>query len=200
MKSFTARVILFYSALLSIFVIVSGVLTIRRIENALFLIAFLPVALYLVVTAIKEIGRMLRKEGPSSFVSLSGRKTEFIAGIVIFIALIAFGVKNLTNHSAAQDNDTKGIDKAVESEESTPIIFEKKEKDVRTLLVTITDGSSSVNLRSGPGTFHEVVGEAKDGEEYVFTEESQDWYKIDFEGKEAWIFENYAIVEGTEND
>lgn len=195
MKTFAARFILFYSTILAIFIVVSGILTLKSIEQALFQLAFLPVALYLLFTMGKEIKRMIKKQEPSSHVSLSGRKTEFIAGIIIFIALLIIGVKNLSSTSSAQNTRTETKENTVKSAESDPIVFEKKEESGKNLVVKITDGSPSVNLRSGPGTFHDILGEAEDGQEFTYFDEDQGWYKIDFDGQEAWIYENYVSIE-----
>jgi uncharacterized protein YgiM (DUF1202 family) len=192
MKVLAARIILFYSTVLAIFVTVSGALTMKSIEEALFLLAFAPVFIYLVATSAKEVGRIIKKKGPSSFVSISGKKTEFIAGIVIFAVLIALGFMNLSSDLVGNNNNSSATEKLKNTAETTPIIFDGQKEDSKSLRVKITDNSTSVNLRSGPGTFNDIVGEASDGDEYEYTEVNEDWYKIDFEGKEAWIFQNYV--------
>ncbi|EXJ23299.1 N-acetylmuramoyl-L-alanine amidase [Alkalibacterium sp. AK22] len=44
-----------------------------------------------------------------------------------------------------------------------------------------------LNVRSGPGTSHSVVGSVSRGQEFTIIDEQSGWYKIGFNGSEAWI-------------
>ena len=69
--------------------------------------------------------------------------------------------------------------------------------------------NGDMNVRGGAGTSHPVVGAATSGQEYPITGKNPegDWWKIDLDGQEGWIFapyvtavnaENVAMVEGGE--
>lgn len=55
-------------------------------------------------------------------------------------------------------------------------------------VVYIKEGNSYVNLRSGPGTNHEIVGKALPGEPMAVIGQEGDWYQVSLSGgKTAWI-------------
>ena len=52
-----------------------------------------------------------------------------------------------------------------------------------------------MNIRGGPGTNYDVVGYATEGEELIVTGKNADgnWWRIDFEGQDAWIYAFYVV-------
>ncbi len=50
-----------------------------------------------------------------------------------------------------------------------------------------------LNVRSGPGTNHNVIQKVNPGESYELIDEEKDWYKILLKSaKEGWVFSQYA--------
>jgi chitinase len=62
------------------------------------------------------------------------------------------------------------------------------------LVGKIVNCSSAVNVRSGPGTGYTKVGTAPKGAVYPVTGKTGSWYKIDFNGKTAYVNESYLSV------
>ena len=62
---------------------------------------------------------------------------------------------------------------------------------------TVVNCTTSVNVRSGPGTGYAVLGSAKKGATYTVTGQSGSWYKIDYNGKTGYISTTYLSVSGT---
>jgi len=54
--------------------------------------------------------------------------------------------------------------------------------------------SRNMNVRSGPGVNYTVIGYATTGQEFDITGKNSDgsWWRIDFEGKDAWIYAPYV--------
>lgn len=59
---------------------------------------------------------------------------------------------------------------------------------------TIT--AESLNVRTGPGTSYESIGYLHNGDKVTILGESNGWYKIDFNGREAWVSGKYVTVDG----
>lgn len=68
-----------------------------------------------------------------------------------------------------------------------------------------TDASVTVlgdlNVRSGPGTDYDVVGNATAGEEFAVTgkDSDGDWWQIDFQGQPAWIHAPFVVAADAED-
>lgn len=58
----------------------------------------------------------------------------------------------------------------------------------------VVNCTTSVNVRSGPGTGYRVVGAAPKDALYSVLGMSGSWYKIDFSGKTAYIFKTYLSI------
>ncbi len=56
--------------------------------------------------------------------------------------------------------------------------------------------ADSLNVRKGPGTSYESIGYLHKGDQVTILGESNGWYKIDYNGQEAWVSGKY--VEKTE--
>jgi uncharacterized protein YgiM (DUF1202 family) len=59
---------------------------------------------------------------------------------------------------------------------------------------TVVNCTTSVNVRSGPGTTYSVIGSAPKGAKYTVTGQSGSWYKIDYSGKTGYISSTYLSV------
>ena len=57
-----------------------------------------------------------------------------------------------------------------------------------------------MNIRRGPSTNYDVVGYATEGEELTVTGRNADgtWWRIEFEGKSAWIYALYVTATNTD--
>ena len=53
-----------------------------------------------------------------------------------------------------------------------------------------------MNIRSGPSTDYEVVGDAVAGEEFAITGKNEDgnWWQIDFRGESGWIYAPFVVA------
>lgn len=53
-----------------------------------------------------------------------------------------------------------------------------------------------MNIRGGPGTDYEVVGETVAGEEFAITGKNVDgnWWQIDFQGQAGWIYAPFVVA------
>jgi len=54
----------------------------------------------------------------------------------------------------------------------------------------------SLNVRTGPGTKYEKIGEVKSGERYAYYQKSGSWVRIE----KGWVSTSYFYIEGTEGD
>ncbi|MGL5713550.1 MAG: SH3 domain-containing protein, partial [Paraclostridium sp.] len=72
----------------------------------------------------------------------------------------------------------------------------KKEEPKTAQTVTkgefINLGSSNLNIRSGPGTNHSIIGKGRQGHKVTINGTSGEWYKIDWNGKVAYCHSKYV--------
>ncbi len=50
-----------------------------------------------------------------------------------------------------------------------------------------TVSTDVLNVRSGPGLSYDVIGQLKRNESMTIISSSEEWYKIDYKGKEGWV-------------
>ena len=60
-------------------------------------------------------------------------------------------------------------------------------KDEKKGIVT----ASSLNVRKGPGTSYDIIGQTLNGEVHKLLSESNGWYEIDFKGVKGWVSGSY---------
>ncbi len=83
---------------------------------------------------------------------------------------------------------------------SGPTTEEKPEADVPVVAPVVKKAQyirctgSSVNLRLGAGTSYGIVGSAKKGEIYAVVQQSGNWYKTYYRGKEVYLSTSYAAL------
>jgi stage II sporulation protein P len=53
--------------------------------------------------------------------------------------------------------------------------------------VTLVAGEAGANVRSGPGTEHDLIGSLDPGDTAVVTGRHEDWYGIDYDGEPGWV-------------
>lgn len=205
MKKVFSKLFLFYSAILAVFITVSGLLTLKDVNGALFQLAFLPVTLFFLWAVVKEIVNVFKKDKKKTTdyaVSLGGKKTEIVLGVLVFAFLTGLAAKNIflnKSTTSEQKNGTIVNSQPELTDKSQGIVFDKNAtesaKKAQIVVIKITDGSSSVNLREGPSTTTKIVSTAKDGDTFDFEEEISGWYKIKLEDQSiAYITSNYAEI------
>lgn len=57
----------------------------------------------------------------------------------------------------------------------------------RPALVYLLVTGKLVNIRSGPGTGYDIIGQVEEGDVLEAVEESNGWYRVRFQGKTGWI-------------
>lgn len=73
---------------------------------------------------------------------------------------------------------------------------ETTEEESVTILVAVPNASSSVNVRSGPGTDYSRIGSAYSNNEYEVIEVlSSGWTKISYSDQEAYINSEYVVYQ-----
>lgn len=59
--------------------------------------------------------------------------------------------------------------------------------DLTNMFTTARIVADVLNVRSGPGTRNSIIGSVSKGQEFTIIDEQSGWYKIGFNGSEAWI-------------
>jgi len=99
------------------------------------------------------------------------KASELLAASGIFLILLALGVRNIMGSTA----------KITPAPSPTPIVLSET-ADVKTpktmLIIKITDGSESVNIRQKPTVGSNKIGEAKEGDTFEFVSVNSGWYEI----------------------
>lgn len=55
-----------------------------------------------------------------------------------------------------------------------------------------------LNVRSGPGTEYDRIGQVHEGEQYKIIDEEENWVKIEFAGMEGWVIKDYITIQEDE--
>ena len=65
--------------------------------------------------------------------------------------------------------------------------------------VSFTIESSAINIRAGPGTNYQVIGNAERGDTFIATGRNQSggWLRFQFEGKERWVSASLTTAKDT---
>ena len=64
-----------------------------------------------------------------------------------------------------------------------------------------TVGDSTLNVRSGPGKEYDAIGRVSPGDTLTVTGETDNnWYRIDFSGKEGYVFSDYVTLGGASSE
>ncbi|MFS0751338.1 N-acetylmuramoyl-L-alanine amidase [Oceanobacillus sp. 1P07AA] len=57
-----------------------------------------------------------------------------------------------------------------------------------------------VNVRSGPGSEYDSIGNVNDGQSYPLVQQQNDWVEIDYNGESGWVSQEYINIERTEQE
>lgn len=151
------------------------------------------------------------------------RILEFASISAVFLVLLGLGIRNI-NASAiktvvlSDSTETKDIvptttsteipsysvaatpvstPEASPTPEITPTPTETAEAKTM-VIVNISDGSPSVNIRQNPTIKSEAIGKAQDGETFELVSVTSGWYEIKLaDGSSGFISPKYAVIEGT---
>jgi putative transposase len=116
---------------------------------------------------------------------------------LLFIILVALGVRNIEVSSATTPT-TSTVPSSLQSTQPEEIIPEQKISSY--VLVKITDGARSVNIRQRPTTNSPQVSKAKDGDKFELVSTSPDWYEIKLADKSiGYISAKYSFIEESTN-
>jgi len=119
---------------------------------------------------------------------------------VVFLLLFVLGIRNIRTSTALSNNNISSISPTPQVSGIEDTVIEGTEPK-KTLVIKITDGVDSVNIRQQPTTKSDKVGEAKDGDTFEFASKEGEWYEIKLEdGSSAFVSERYAELEGEENN
>ncbi len=53
-------------------------------------------------------------------------------------------------------------------------------------------GLGFLRVRSGPGVSYDEIGKATPGDKYTYLGKSGEWFKINFNGQDGWVYSDYA--------
>jgi hypothetical protein len=125
------------------------------------------------------------------------RVPEFITtATVAFVVLFSLSVRNINTSTAQTD-----IPVPVPTPQVSGIEDAKPKQDKKTLVIKISDGSESVNIREKPTTKSAVVGKTDDGDTFEFISEDSGWYQIRLDDSStAFVSARYAELEEIENN
>lgn len=114
--------------------------------------------------------------------------------IVASISLMVRPEPELVADNPVSETPSEGAShfaQEIPSEEKAELVIVKR---VRIL-------SDNINVRTGPGTDYERLGSVYSGFDYDLVEEGEEWTKIIFNGKEAYVYSEYVeIVEMIQNE
>lgn len=77
-------------------------------------------------------------------------------------------------------------------ETPTPVPTPKPQEPEKAAYIRCT--GNNVNLRSGAGTSYAIVGNAEKGTMYAVIGQSGNWYKVNYQNKTAYLYNEYAAV------
>ena len=99
---------------------------------------------------------------------------------------------------AAEAEDVPVVDTAMTE---TPVPEEERTETSPPTEVPIVTVGGDMNVRSGPGEEYERIGGAFAGEEFDITgkNEDGDWWQIEFEDREGWIYAPFVTATGADS-
>jgi uncharacterized protein YgiM (DUF1202 family) len=112
--------------------------------------------------------------------------------LMIAIALTVFGCGE--PQPTIQTETTSGSSATSDQSSSTSTLATTT-STTSTLIGTVINVNSAVNVRSGPGTSYSILGTAAKGSTWTVIAKTGDWYKIDYEGETGYIRGDYLSVE-----
>lgn len=110
--------------------------------------------------------------------------------IVLVIAIAVVAIKLATRPEeipvvevpSEQASEIASVEEV--SEEEPEIVIEQRVRMI----------NDNINVRSGPGTDYERLGSAYIGYDFEFVEQLEEWTKIVYDGKMAYVYSEYVEV------
>lgn len=132
-------------------------------------------------TLIPATSPIVKNETPKKV--KQSRAPELFGAALVFLVLIAFGIKNIHSLNAAPVPKVESLTEQTVLSEYT---FNENEAsssaspaiDVATVTVNITDGAKSVNIRSKPTISSEKIGDALQGDSFGLISFKKGWYEV----------------------
>lgn len=124
------------------------------------------------------------------------KASELFTASVIFLLLLFLGVRNIQGSPVKMVN--KSLTEAIPVPSPTPAVLSET-KEVETpktmLIVKISDGSDSVNIRQEPTVSSNKIGEALEDDTFEFVSVNSGWYEIKLtDGSTGFISARYIEV------
>ena len=121
------------------------------------------------------------------------RIPEISALFVIFLMLVGLGLRNISISTTKRNADSPAVEPVVLSESTEPT---NSPVPKRMVVVKAPEGFPSVNIRQGPTTDSEKIGEAEDGISFEFISENPGWYEIKLpDDSTGFISAEYTYLE-----
>jgi putative transposase len=140
------------------------------------------------------------------------RVLEFATIFVVFLLLLGLGIRNINASSTrtAASSPTPPVITEVLSDsievspsatpeatlELTPTPTESAEPKT-VVIITITDGSPSINIRQKPAITSNIIGKAQEGDTFEFISKQSGWFEVKLiDGSDGFISPKYVKIEG----
>ncbi len=115
----------------------------------------------------------------------------------ICIALSSLFILSSVACSSGEDEDFNiSVDSSNSSDTSDTVVTSLPISAGRNIDISLIKClSDQVNIRSGPGTEHQIVGTANANAYFKYTITEGSWHKIIFNGQDAYISSNFSQIE-----
>ena len=115
------------------------------------------------------------------------------ASSLVFVLLFVLGIRNVNT----SETQTKNLITSLPSPTPQVAGAEDVQPGHKIIIIKISDGAESVNIRKEPTTKSEIIGKAVDGDTYELVSKDLEWYQIKLEdGSAAFISAKYAEIQG----
>ena len=107
MSQLPKKILIVYCAAASLFITINSILTATTMNNALFVVIFIPVTVYFVSLVVNQLKQSISGGGqqPSQETKFSINKTDAIIAFVMLAVLVFIGIRSVT-YSQAKDQST----------------------------------------------------------------------------------------------
>ena len=110
------------------------------------------------------------------------------------VAAIGLAALIATSAGAVGHQATPNLTKTT-TETIAPVLYLAQEG--KTGIVTLSNANNNLNVRSGPSSSYAVIAKVKHGTALVITGESGNFYKINLNGRTAYVSKQYVMITST---
>lgn len=121
-----STLLLYYCAVIALFLSASGFLTAKSTEGYAFQLLFLPITLYFVFAVVRNL------KSRSLDVTLSGRTVAVIIFLIIFAILMGFAIRNILTLRGSNNEQVKSsqtVDMPESSDKDNVLIIKKEKQE-----------------------------------------------------------------------